>query len=121
MKAPVVPTRVSVADADALPMPAGRISKQVLNTPGLEARWYRPPHPDPQAPHDRDEVYVVVTGQGEFVRGTARVNFAPGDLLFAAQGEPHRFENHTPDTAVWVMFGPGASRAAESASRHRAR
>jgi hypothetical protein len=53
---------MSVADADALPMPAGRISKQVLNTPGLEARWYRPPHPDPQAPHDRDEVYVMVAG-----------------------------------------------------------
>ena len=107
MKAPGVPTRLSVADADALPMPAGRISKQVLNTPGLEVRWYRPPNPDPQAPHDRDEVYVVVAGQGEFVRESARVRFAPGDLLYAAQGEVHRFENHTPDTAVWVIFGPG--------------
>jgi mannose-6-phosphate isomerase-like protein (cupin superfamily) len=102
------PTRVTIAEADAQPLPAGRLSKQVLNTPGLEARWYRPPNPDPQTPHDRDEVYVVAAGQGEFVRGTARVSFAPGDLLFAAKGEAHRFENHTPDTAVWVVFGPGA-------------
>jgi quercetin dioxygenase-like cupin family protein len=38
----------------------------------------------------------------------ARRVFAPGDLLFVAKGEAHRFENHTPDTAVWVIFGPGA-------------
>lgn len=102
------PTRVGTAEADALPMPAGRLSKLALNTAGLEARWYRPPNPDPQTPHDRDEVYVVVTGQGEFVRETDRVRFAPGDLLFAARGEAHRFENHSADTAVWVVFGPGA-------------
>lgn len=108
MNAPPFPTRVSVDDGDALPFTAGRISKQVLNTPGLEARWYRPPNPDPQTPHDRDEVYVVVAGQGEFVRETVRTPFGPGDLLFAAKGELHRFENHTADTAVWVIFGPGA-------------
>jgi len=102
------PTRVTIAEADALSMPPGRLSKQVLNTPGLEARWYRPPNPDPQTPHDRDEVYVVVAGQGEFVRAQARVSFSPGDLLFAAKGEAHRFENYTPETALWVIFGPGA-------------
>lgn len=103
------PTRVTVADADALPLPAGRLSAQVLDTPALEARWYRPPNPDPQVPHDRDEVYVVVSGRGEFVRGSTRTRFAPGDLLFVAAGEAHRFEGHTPDTAVWVVFGPGAA------------
>lgn len=100
-------TRVTVAEADALPKPPGRFSAQALDTPGLEARWYRPPNPDPQTPHDRDEVYIVVTGSGDFVRGGERVPFGPGDLLFAAKGETHRFENHTPDTALWVVFGPG--------------
>ena len=101
-------TRVTVAEADTLPHPPGRLSAQALNTPGLEVRWYRPPNPDPQTPHDRDEVYVVVAGTGEFVRAGARVKFGPGDLLFAAKSEIHRFENHTPDTALWVVFGPGA-------------
>ena len=105
------PTRVTVAEADALPLPPGRLSVQVLNTAALEARWYRPPNPDPQTPHDRDELYVVVAGHGEFVRATTRVRFSPGDLLFVAGGEAHRFENHTPDTAVWVIFGPGAEAA----------
>lgn len=103
-----LPTRITIADADALPMPAGRMSKQVLNTAGLEARWYRPPHPDLQTPHDRDEVYVVVLGHGDFLRAGTRVQFSPGDMLFVARGEEHRFENHSPDTAVWVIFGPGA-------------
>ena len=102
------PTRVAIEQADAQPMLANRLSKQVLNTPGLEVRWYRPHSPDLQVPHDRDEVYVVVSGQGDFVREEERVKFSPGDLLFAAKGEAHRFENHTPDTSVWVIFGPGA-------------
>jgi mannose-6-phosphate isomerase-like protein (cupin superfamily) len=101
-------TRVTADEADALPLQPGRFSAQALNSPGLEARWYRPPNPDTQQPHDRDEVYVVVAGQGEFVRAQARVSFSPGDLLFAAKGEAHRFENHTPETALWVIFGPGA-------------
>jgi mannose-6-phosphate isomerase-like protein (cupin superfamily) len=106
VSSPPIPTRTSVAQADALPLPTGRLSKHVLDAAGLEARWYRPPNPDPQTPHDRDEVYVVVSGQGEFMRGSTRVTFGPGDLLFVAKGEPHRFENHTADTAVWVIFGP---------------
>ena len=107
MNAPTRPTRVTIAEADASPLPPGRLSAQILDTPGLEARWYRPPNPDPQTPHDRDEVYVVAAGRGDFVRGTTRVSFGAGDLLFVARGEAHRFENHTADTAVWVIFGPG--------------
>jgi mannose-6-phosphate isomerase-like protein (cupin superfamily) len=103
-----IPTRTTVATADALPNPPGRLSAQVLNTPGLEVRWYRPPNPDPQTPHDRDEVYVVVAGTGFFVRDGLIVPFGPGDLLFAAKGEPHCFEGHSADTALWVVFGPGA-------------
>lgn len=102
------PTRITVAEASALPNPPGRHSAQALNTPGLEVRWYKPPNPDPQTPHDRDEIYVVIAGSGEFVRGSDRVRFGTGDVLFAAKGENHRFENHTPDTALWVVFGPGA-------------
>jgi len=108
MNTKFTPTRIPIDAADALPMPEGRLSKQVLNTHGLEVRCYRPPALDPQTPHDRDEVYVVVSGQGDFVREGERVKFSPGDLLFAAKGEAHRFENHTPDTSVWVIFGPGA-------------
>ncbi len=98
-------TRVTADEADALPLPPGRFSAQALNSPGLEARWYRPPNPDTQKPHDRDEVYVVVRGAGAFEREGVRVPFGPGDLLFAAKGDTHRFVDHSPDTSVWVVFG----------------
>jgi len=62
MTADSSPTRVVIAAVDALPMPEGRLSKQVLNTHGLEVRWYRPPALDPKTPHDRDAVYGVVSG-----------------------------------------------------------
>jgi mannose-6-phosphate isomerase-like protein (cupin superfamily) len=103
-----VPTRITQAEAAAAPLQAGRLSAQLLNTPGLEVRWYKPPNPDPQTPHERDEIYLIVAGSGFFVRADTRVPFAPGDLLFAAAGEPHRFEDHTADTQMWVVFGPGA-------------
>lgn len=37
---------------------------------------------DPQQPHTRDEVYVVVGGTGVFLDGVERRSFAAGDLLF---------------------------------------
>jgi mannose-6-phosphate isomerase-like protein (cupin superfamily) len=98
-------TRVTADEADALPLQPGRFSAQALNSPGLEARWYRPPNPDTQQPHDRDEVYVVVRGAGFFEREGIRVPFGPGDLLFAAKGDTHRFVDHSSDTSVWVVFG----------------
>ena len=44
-------------------------------------------------------------GAGFFEREGIRVPFGPGDLLFAAKGDTHRFVDHSPDTSVWVVFG----------------
>ena len=55
---------------------------EVLAHGTLMAGYYAPRGEDHQQPHTRDEVYVVVTGSGEFVRGDERVAFSPGDLLF---------------------------------------
>jgi mannose-6-phosphate isomerase-like protein (cupin superfamily) len=91
----------------ALPLPAGRLSKQAFDTGTIELRFYAPQGTDQQVPHDRDELYFVVAGTGAFVCERERVPFAPGDVLFAAAGETHRFEDFTPDFATWVLFyGP---------------
>jgi len=78
-------------------------------------RYYAPRGTDPQAPHTRDEVYVVTSGRGWFVRGDERVPFEPGDALFVAAGVEHRFEDFTDDFGTWVLFyGPeGGERPAE--------
>jgi mannose-6-phosphate isomerase-like protein (cupin superfamily) len=70
----------------------------------LEVELYAPRGNDPQTPHTRDELYVVVSGRGEFFCDGTRESFAPGDLLFVAAGVEHRFEKFSDDLVVWVVF-----------------
>ena len=78
----------------------------------LEVEVYRPVGRDLQTPHARDEVYVVIAGHGEFVTGGERRPFQSGELLFAAAGVEHRFENFSDDFSTWVMFyGPHGGEA----------
>jgi mannose-6-phosphate isomerase-like protein (cupin superfamily) len=68
---------------------------------------YAPVGIDDQTPHKQDELYIIVSGQGEFVKGDTRIRFAPQDVLFVEAGMPHRFENYSPDFQTWVIFwGP---------------
>lgn len=101
------PWHATTRDAAAAPIPDGRRSAEILKNGSLEVRWYAPRGSDPQTPHDRDEVYVVVSGRAAFVRGAERVAVATGDLLFVPAGLEHRFEELSADFATWVMFyGP---------------
>ena len=73
----------------------------------LLVELYAPVGCDPQTPHSRDEVYIVVSGTGDFVVAGERSCFKPGDALFVAAGVEHRFENFTADFTTWVIFyGP---------------
>src|SRR5215831_6082894 len=73
----------------------------------LIVELYAPAGADPQSPHDRDEVYFVVSGTGDFIVNGERTRFLPGDALFVPAHAAHRFENFTPDFATWVVFyGP---------------
>jgi mannose-6-phosphate isomerase-like protein (cupin superfamily) len=73
----------------------------------LQLEVYAPRGFDPQQPHSRDEVYIVVAGHGEYVCEGTRQKIESGDFLFAAAGEAHRFEHFSDDFAVWVLFyGP---------------
>jgi mannose-6-phosphate isomerase-like protein (cupin superfamily) len=78
----------------------------------LEVEIYRPRDTDRQKPHSRDEVYVVISGTGTFVNEGRRQPFAPGEVLFAAAGAEHRFEDFSDDFATWVFFyGPEGGEA----------
>jgi mannose-6-phosphate isomerase-like protein (cupin superfamily) len=103
-----VKTRVTVDEALAkLPGPKGERWAILLEHGTLEVEIYAPRGRDPQNPHTRDELYVVVSGSGEFVNGEERQKFGPGDTLFVPARVPHRFEDFTDDLVVWVVFyGP---------------
>jgi mannose-6-phosphate isomerase-like protein (cupin superfamily) len=105
--------QVSVADAmQLLPRPNGDRFARVLEHGTLEVEIYAPRGTDPQKPHTRDELYVVVAGRGEFRNGSTLDRFAPGDVLFVPAFSEHRFESFTDDLVVWVMFyGPEGGEA----------
>ncbi|HLA09710.1 MAG TPA: cupin domain-containing protein [Pyrinomonadaceae bacterium] len=90
-----------------IPNAQGQRFATVFEHGTLSVEIYAPQGRDPQTPHTRDEVYFVATGSGEYVCGANRSRFGPTDILFAAAGTTHRFENFTDDLAVWVIFyGP---------------
>jgi mannose-6-phosphate isomerase-like protein (cupin superfamily) len=73
----------------------------------LELGYYKPDGVDPQNPHDQDEIYIVMSGSGQFVVEDDRQPFQPGDALFVPASVDHRFEDFTDDFAAWVIFyGP---------------
>jgi mannose-6-phosphate isomerase-like protein (cupin superfamily) len=78
----------------------------------MELEYYKPIGVDKQRPHKRDELYIVINGTGWFRNGDARERFGPNDVLFAAAGVPHRFEEFSDDFATWVIFyGPEGGEA----------
>lgn len=97
-----------------LPRAGGKRYETVFRHGSLQLEIFAPRGRDTQRPHDRDEVYVVVRGSGSFVNGTQRFAFRAGDVMFAAAGEVHRFEDFSEDFCTWVLFyGPeGGERAA---------
>ena len=105
--------KVTVKDALArLPGTQGERFVKVLEHGSLVVEIYAPRGRDPQTPHTRDEVYIVMEGSGEFINGESRAPFGKGDLLFVPAGREHRFENFTDDLVVWVIFyGPEGGEA----------
>lgn len=98
------PIRITPAEAAAITLQPGRLSALVGRTADVEVRHYAPLRTDGQTPHDRDELYVVISGRGKYRRGDALVDVAPGDLLFCEAHVPHRFEVFSDDFACWVVF-----------------
>jgi mannose-6-phosphate isomerase-like protein (cupin superfamily) len=87
--------------------PDGERFVEAFTHGSLLVELYAPRGTDPQTPHDRDEVYFIISGNGEFVVADDRERFSTGDALFVAAGVAHRFENFSADFAAWVVFyGP---------------
>ncbi len=115
--------RVTPEEARRAAVLPGSLSAKLMQYGSMEVRWYQPRDVDPQVPHDRDELYVIVGGTAVFVRGeetTAfgdepgvpvrgdeRVTVQAGDALFVPAGTEHRFEAMSGDFGAWMIFyGP---------------
>jgi mannose-6-phosphate isomerase-like protein (cupin superfamily) len=101
------PARIGIEEARRAPNQPGRRSALLLKHGRMELRWYAPKGEDPQTPHEQDEIYIVASGRGTFLRAAERFPFGPGDALFVGAGVEHRFVGFSEDFAVWVVFyGP---------------
>jgi len=86
---------------------SGKLFTEVFSHGSLMVEIYKPENYDLQKPHDRDEIYVVISGTGIFYLNGERFPFQPGDFLFVSAHIEHRFESFTTDFATWVFFyGP---------------
>jgi len=100
--------QISVEEAlNKLNAEQSRLFAKLMEHGTMSVEIYRPVKADPQTPHKQDELYVVISGSGEFINGNERSAFGKGDVLFVPAGVEHRFVNFTDDFATWVIFyGP---------------
>ena len=92
--------------------PPGNLAVPIFGQGSLEVELYTPRGEDPQASHMRDEIYVVARGEGLFFDGNERRPVRSGSFIFVPAGQEHRFEQFSPDFAVWVFFyGPEGGEA----------
>ncbi len=61
---------------------------------------------DPQQPHDEDEVYYIVSGQGQIDVGDETQPVQPGSIVFVAAHIPHKFHSITEALKILVFFAP---------------
>jgi mannose-6-phosphate isomerase-like protein (cupin superfamily) len=97
----------TIAEAGAELAKSGKEFVTLFRQGTLEVEIYRPVGVDPQKPHRKDELYVIINGTGIFAHGGQRTPVHEGDTLFVRAGIPHHFEDFSPDFATWVFFyGP---------------
>jgi mannose-6-phosphate isomerase-like protein (cupin superfamily) len=98
---------IRLADVQASIAGSGERAARVLQQGSLDVVLATPARPNEQAPHEQDEVYIVVRGRGVLFHGDKRDPFESGDFLFVAAATEHRFEDFSDDLLVWrVFYGP---------------
>ena len=78
----------------------------------MKVGLYAPRERDTQGPHKQDELYIVASGSGTFVKAGQTRPVAAGDILFVEAGVEHRFDTFSDDFSTWVVFwGPPGGEA----------
>ncbi len=76
----------------------------LLERGATEVGFYAPKGEDLQQPHDRDEVYIVLSGSGRFVLDGEARSFEAGEAIFVPAHAEHRFTDFSDDFSTWVVF-----------------
>ena len=89
----------------------GKLYLEFLRVPSLSAGVYMLPAgaPDPQRPHNEDEVYYVIRGRARMKVGEEHQEIAAGSVIFVAARVEHGFYDIEEELAVLVLFAPAES------------
>jgi hypothetical protein len=90
-----------------LPTPDGKPFVVAFGHWTLSVEMYAPRGVDTQTPHRRDEVYLVVRGEGDFVNGPDRHRFGPGDRRRITR-TANQVVRETRSAREWAGFPEGA-------------
>lgn len=77
---------------------------EVFRRGSVSIELYAPDQIDRQQPHDQDEIYVVASGTGFFIKAKEIIAVKMGDAIWVPAQEEHRFIDFSADFAVWVIF-----------------
>jgi mannose-6-phosphate isomerase-like protein (cupin superfamily) len=98
------PPPLTLAAARALtPLDGDRVV-EALRDGDVWVRFVARPTSGLQAPHTRDEFYIVASGTARYRWDGGETMIGPGDLLFAAAHTPHGYDQFSENFSVWVVF-----------------
>jgi mannose-6-phosphate isomerase-like protein (cupin superfamily) len=100
----MAPLKFALKDAAAALGKASDDFVTLMHEDTTRVLLFAPRGEDTQTPHTQDEVYVVMSGHGQFRRREEVVDFVAGDVLFVPAKVVHRFENFSDDLVTWVIF-----------------
>jgi mannose-6-phosphate isomerase-like protein (cupin superfamily) len=78
-----------------------------INRENLAAGILRlePGEEDTQGPHESDEIYYIVSGDGVLTIGKEDYKVSQGMSYFVAKNIPHKFHKNTKELVVLYFFG----------------
>ncbi len=81
---------------------------EFLRVPSMSMGLYALPagSDDPQQPHNEDEVYYIISGQGSIRVGDEDTAVKPGSVIFVGAKVEHFFHSITEDMKILVFFAP---------------
>lgn len=86
---------------------------EFLRVPAMSLGLYVLPanSPDPQQPHQEDEVYYVVSGKGMIEVSGQSKPVQSGTIVYVPAHAPHHFHSITDDLKIVVFFAPAETGA----------
>jgi mannose-6-phosphate isomerase-like protein (cupin superfamily) len=89
----------------------GALYYEFLRHPSMSMGLYVLPAggADPQSPHNEDEVYYVLSGEGQIHVGGEEQAVTAGSIVFVPRNVAHYFHSIEEDLTILVFFAPAES------------